>query len=166
MGSKKNKVCRKCGSKYVANKHFMLCKKCNNERLHGSEYGKKPENYFIKSDKIEKTVEKIKADEDFYEEVFNSSKDHRCENCRKQLNAEFRDDEGRVTCRWRYSHILPKSLYPEYRHSLLNMNNLCLDCHNKWEHLRGEERQKMLIFVKNRENILKLTNNVVDLYRI
>ena len=32
--------CKKCGSKYVSNKWFKLCHECNNERVHGSKYGK------------------------------------------------------------------------------------------------------------------------------
>lgn len=132
--------CKKCGYPYVVNKWFGLCKVCNHERLHRVE------------SVSEKTQVKIDKDEETYEKVFNSS-DHKCEECGVRLNEEFRDDEGRVSCRWRYSHILPKSIYPKLRHNVLNFNNLCLECHQVWDF---GDKKRMKIFDKNEETICKL----------
>lgn len=93
-----------------------------------------------------KGVEMIKKDEEFYEKVWNS-KEHNCEECDRFLGDEFRDDNGKVIDRFRYSHILPKGgRYGQFRHRLENMNLLCLDCHQEWEHGIKED---MKIYVKN-----------------
>jgi len=94
----------------------------------------------------------IDKDEEFYKECFDQS-DHRCEECGKRLNDEFRDDDGRVIARWRYSHIIPKSIAPRLRHIVLNINHLCLEHHEMWE---NGDKESMNIFEKNQERICKL----------
>ena len=147
--------CKKCGSKYVVNKFHQLCDRCNKERLHGNKFGKtykhSPKN---KSGlKLSKNAShKIKVDEEYYEKIFNM-KPNLCEECLCQLPQEFRDSEGKVIARWQYSHILPKSTYPEHRHNLMNMNRLCLKHHEKWE---NGDKKSMRIWKGNVELCLKM----------
>ena len=163
--------CKKCGlEKPIVNKHFGLCRGCNNERLYGSKYGKsyadvkkkRKSPYGLKSsseDKVkgslfvsdrikgDKKKSMIERDELFYEKCFNMS-DHKCEECGKQLPTAFRDDSGKVVARWRYSHIIPKSIASELRHDVNNINHLCLECHMRWE---NGDKENMNIFAENSE---------------
>lgn len=164
--------CSKCNlDKKIVNKHFFLCLECNNERLYGNKYGKKynktyikkrsnrrlnnkkvgKKSMFSKSNKIDNvsTKSKIKKDEDFYEKCFNNS-DHKCEECGVDLPDIFRDIDGRVVARWRYSHIVPKSIAPELRRSEININHLCLKDHQRWE---NGDKKSMRIYEKNKARL-------------
>ena len=88
---------------------------------------------------------KIKQDEDFYEECFNLS-DHKCEECGKELPTQFRDDQGKVIARFRYSHIIPKSIEPKLRHDINNINHLCLKDHTRWDF---GDKENMKIYFTN-----------------
>lgn len=159
----------------IINKHFNLCLECNNLRLHGSKYGKQysmPKNNKTSANPLKigsgnkkskslfaPTLRQLKKstpkeDEAFYEECFNSS-DHKCEECGQRLPTEFRDGEGKIIARWRYSHILAKSIAPELRHDIKNINHLCLQHHVQWDH--GNKRS-MNIFEKNRQRFPSLIN--------
>ncbi len=165
-----NLKCKECGNPNVVNKFHTLCGGCNNIRLHGSKYGKtsKPIEIKRKSYKPAKkkakgavsisarvrvkgrtTKDKIKEDEDFYRKCFDLS-DHRCEECDTELPDIFRDDNGKVVARWRYSHIIPKSIAPEIRHSINNINHLCRKHHEEWE---NGDITKMRIFKGNKERL-------------
>lgn len=98
----------------------------------------------IKSRK-NKSFGMIILDEAFYEKCFNQS-NHKCEECGCDLPVEFRDVDEKVITRWRYSHIVPKSIAPELRHVILNINHLCLEDHMEWEN--GNKRE-MKIFKGN-----------------
>lgn len=164
--------CKNCNqSLHIVNKHFNLCSDCNNIRLHGSKFGKqcnttKTERKPLKTNvrpiksnpnRMIHTVggrstgktnkEKILADELFYEQCFNLS-DHRCEECGCNLPNDFRDDDGRVIARWRYSHVIPKSIAPEIRHNVNNINHLCIKHHQEWE---NGDRQSMKIYKNNKK---------------
>jgi len=152
--------CKGCNKeKEIANKHWKLCAICNRERL---DEGKEPRAYkYVRKDiKAVKTTEtRLKRDIDkgssrhklvyggggkpkglsnlildevFYEKCFNNS-NHECEECGTSLPIEFRDGAGKLIARFRYSHIVAKSIAPELRHSLKNINHLCLRCHTKWD---------------------------------
>ena len=144
--------CKKCKKDYkIVNKYYGLCLSCNNERLHGSKYGK-TYNGIKRSRKSNSNDEaklrrqkRIDADEVFYEKCFNMS-DHKCEECGVNLPTEFRDEEGRVIARWRYSHIIAKSIAPELRHDVNNINHLCIECHTKWDF---GDKKSMRIYAKN-----------------
>ena len=169
--------CKKCNrDKKIVNKHFYLCQECNNERLHGNKYGKQYK-LVIKEGQSFKTTprrrgrkkgslfapkiksipkrekdysrqdEKIRIDEEFYKKCFDNS-NHKCEECGEDLPTIFRNEEGRVVARWRYSHIIPKSIAPELRHSIKNINHLCLIHHSEWE---NGDKEKMKIYKENRE---------------
>jgi chromosome condensin MukBEF MukE localization factor len=86
-------------------------------------------------------------DEIFYEKSFNQS-NHICEECGEKLPEEFRDSSGKVIMRSRYSHIIAKSIAPELRHTLKNINHLCFLCHQKWDF---GEKTKMKIYTKNQK---------------
>ena len=160
--------CKKCGNKYVANKWFKLCSGCNNERLHGNQYGKtidykenkiesikEPLNKRVidKGEKIvasggnkkSKSFQNVSLDEIFYLKCFQSS-DHKCEECSEKLPEEFRTVDGDLIYRARYSHVIPKSIAPELRHNVDNINHLCLTCHQKWD-FGGKKEMK--IYTKN-----------------
>ena len=162
--------------KVIVNKHFGLCLECNNLRLYGNKYGKvykgignnnkstraskKPKKFRNKSkEKPKKSlfstnidypqpnkISTIDKDEEFYEKCFNACKVHECEECEQPLPTRFRDDEGKVIARWRYSHIIPKSIASHLRHILENINHLCITCHTRWDHA---DKYNMKIYSKN-----------------
>jgi hypothetical protein len=161
--------CKKCESEYVVNKWFGLCQECNNERLHGNKFGKVAKYNETKKEPLKKdnnknkrivdrgqrlvvwsggrsAGKKILRDEIFYEACFNECKVHKCEECGSGLNEIFRGDDGKVINRARYSHIVPKSIAPELRHQIININHLCLTCHQKWDF---GKRTEMKIYAKN-----------------
>ena len=165
--------CSKCDSTHVVNKWFSLCRECNNERLHGSKYGKqvdykakesnplktskskstnkrivdKGKRVISSGNKKSKSFQTILLDEIFYEKCFNLS-NNKCEECKTKLPDEFRDAEGKVIYRARYSHIIPKSIAPELRHVAENINHLCIECHHKWDF---GAKKEMKIYTKNQE---------------
>lgn len=155
----------------IANSFHKLCFKCNNKRLHGSEFGKqynvpKEDSKALKP-KVNRIERKVKGqklttvrggesglgktlnelDEDFYEECFNDCKVHECEECGKPLPDIFRDDNNKIVARFRYSHIMAKSIMPEYRHSIININHLCLEHHTQWDH---GNKESMKIYKTNK----------------
>jgi len=160
--------CKECGSEYVTNKWFKLCSGCNNKRIHGNQFGKpivyidnkiKPlkttlikrvidKGVISKKTKEKKVGRNLEADEQLYERVFNNS-NHKCEECNKDLPTNFRNDEGFIEARFRYSHVIPKSIAPELRHEDNNINNLCMPCHHKWDF---GIRTEMSIYIKNQLN--------------
>lgn len=93
----------------------------------------------------EEKVHMIVQDEIFYEKCFNTFY-HKCEECSQPQPTEFRNEEGKVIARYRYSHIIPKSIAPELRHDINNINDLCVSCHGEWE---NGEQKKMRIYEKN-----------------
>lgn len=151
--------CNKCGGdKKIVNKHFNLCLECNNLRLHGSKYGKQytyiPKKFPLrrasrnKSISIRKKIEKISKDENFYKECFDSVEIHKCEECGVKLPSEFKYEDT-ILARWRYSHVIAKSIAPHLRHVIRNINHLCFKCHYKWDH--GDKRS-MKIYEKNKKS--------------
>lgn len=157
-------ACKKCNKdKRIVNKHFGLCLECNNMRLHGSPYGKSY-NPIKRSSKLRKTSKnkkkssniEITLDEIFYKTCFESS-DHRCEECGKQLPEIFRDDNGRIVARWRYSHIIPKSIAPKLRREVLNINHLCLEHHQQWDH---GDKKSMSIYESNERNRIPILRKI------
>jgi len=103
----------------------------------------------VKEKKLKvKINSKIDRDEAFYLECFNNS-NHRCEECGCLLPDEFRDSEGRIIARWRYSHVIPKSIAPHLRHRIENINHLCLTHHSEWE---NGDKKNMRIFTENAQN--------------
>lgn len=174
--------CSKCGlDKKIVNKHFDLCLQCNNLRLYGNIYGKqykgiqnksnpqlspkKPKKFPPKKkSKSKKSLftsnlnikEKqkhsmIELDEIFYEKCFNAS-NHKCEECGCNLPDQFRDEDGKIIARWRYSHIIPKSIAKHLRHLMNNINHLCLKCHMRWE---NGDRENMKIYPENAKKFPK-----------
>lgn len=158
--------CKKCGENLpIVNKWFGLCKDCNNERLHGSKYGKQykhtqSKRKSLKSDlnssfawdmmqENKPSLEKVsmyEKDNEFYKKCFDTF-NHKCEECGVKQPKEFLDSNGKVNARHRYSHIVPKSIAPELRHELENINDLCLKCHTKWE---GPDKAEMKIYKTNK----------------
>ena len=163
--------CKSCNiEKNIINKHFGLCQECNNERLHGSKYGKtytmsKKEIKPLRSRKNKakkslfssvqatpkRNIKRLAEDEAFYQECFDLS-NHKCEECGVGLPDEFRNDEGKINARWRYSHIIAKSIAPELRHDTNNINHLCLKHHTQWDH---GDKKSMKIYQSNK---LKVPN--------
>lgn len=165
--------CSNCEEdKYIVNKYFKLCLECNNIRLYGNKYGKKPKiaiysgrgrsKSFFSVDNIKKkgvkslfapTIKKVVKttfddDEEFYEKCFNNS-NHKCEECGEKLPEQFRDINNKVIARWRYSHIIAKSIANKLRHKLKNINHLCMDCHREWDF---GDKKSMKIYIVNKKN--------------
>lgn len=178
------KKCNGCKKdKEIVNSHYKLCNQCNETRLKVSKASKPlQEGIYIKTIKYplrpKETPIKQKAkkslfindlpnkrtasiaileDEDFYEECFNLS-DHLCEECGTQLPEEFRDENNKVAARWRYSHIIPKSIAPELRHSVSNINHLCIKCHTEWE---NGNKVEMSIFPSNFKKFPNFLNRLI-----
>lgn len=178
------KECKSCReSRDIVNSHFQLCLKCNSVRLKMSKGDIQPKVYKyipkIKESlrgekkplrekgkkslftnilpKQKTTKEKIDLDEVFYEECFNNS-DHKCEECEIPLPDYFRDSNNKVVARWRYSHIIPKSIASELRHTVSNINHLCLECHGEWE---NGDKLKMKIFADNYKKFPNYLNKLV-----
>lgn len=164
-------ACLKCSRDLsIENKHFKLCRECNNERLYGNKFGKvykntltskkslkstgirrKAKNKIVRIDhsiKEPERLSKVEKDEIFYEKCFNACKIHECEECGKDLPNHFKNEEGKVIARFRYSHIIAKSIATELRHIVKNINHLCILCHSKWEH---GDRKSMKIYSKNKK---------------
>jgi len=139
-------------------------------RLHGSKFGKQytnivsprkslksPQNkqkrkgkrslFAPDSTKGEKKLDMKALDELFYERCFNMS-DHKCEECGCDLPTEFRDMDGNIVARWRYSHIIAKSISRSLRHDVKNINHLCLKHHTQWDF---GDRKAMSIYDNNRK---------------
>ena len=128
--------CKECGVYRISNAHYKLCHRCNQKRL-------------LRRRDNRKRDKRISDDERVYEMIWNS-KEHVCEECGCELGNEFRDFDGVVVDRFRYSHIMPKSTYPRLRHVWINFNLLCIDCHQCWE---NGEKEKMKIWEKNKVRI-------------
>lgn len=146
-------ACKSCGkNNKIVNSHFELCFICNSNRLKNNkkknDYDK---SYFVKRDLGKKPSKKnkIEKDEKFYEICFNNS-NHKCEECNVDLPNVFRGDDGRIVARWRYSHIIPKSIAPKLRHVLKNINHLCLKHHMQWE---NGDKENMRIYRKNKKRL-------------
>jgi len=170
--------CKKCDrdiEKYD-NAFHKICKECNRDRL---EALKQPKIYkYITKDskantdsvgRIHRPVKGNKSnriiysggnrskslgnkilDEMFYEKCFNSCSDHSCEECGESLPSEFRSDSGSILYVARYSHIIAKSIAPELRHDINNINHLCMKCHMLWEF---EDRENMKIYNINKKRL-------------
>jgi len=161
--------CKGCNKdKEIVNKFHYLCIECNNIRLHGSKYGKQYKNTLnkitpLKTGKKKKAKKsifykapdadikketKLDKDERFYEEAFEACDAHVCEECKAPLPDYFRSDDGRIVARFRYSHIIPKSIAPELRHEIKNINHLCLEHHTQWDF---GDKESMKIYKENKK---------------
>jgi len=172
------KKCSKCKDKIEKfdNAFHKVCKRCNMERL---ERFKSPKTYKHTKKDIKSSTDVVRRihravsgnpkaklaygggggskslgnkilDEIFYEECFNSCTEHKCEECDKPLPTKFKDDNGKILYKARYSHIIAKSVAPELRHSLININHLCMDCHQLWEF---STRSDMKIYNINKKRL-------------
>jgi hypothetical protein len=168
------KNCNNCNKSVssFANAFHKLCETCNLKRLEESKYNKINKHTRIerkssktKETRFKRTVDKgvkdkkskkvnknIKLDELFYKECFNSCNDHKCEECNTQLPTNFKSDDGKILYRARYSHIIAKSIAPELRHIVKNINHLCFTCHQKWEF---GNKKSMKIYSKNKLRLPK-----------
>lgn len=73
---------------------------------------------------IEEQKDLLKLDKEFYKEVYAASP-HWCWNCGCKLPKEPQ--------LFMFHHLLPKSQYPQFRHTPENICVLCLECHSKCE---------------------------------
>jgi len=156
-----NSPCSKCGKPFfIVNKTHNLCADCNHIRLHGEtrlqsaikkQKTQKRKLYKIKPSK--KRKETLEKDRDTYFQLFNKS-NCECEECTAPLPTDFEDENGSLIYIHRYSHILGKKAYPEYRNELWNFNELCLSCHQIWDF---GDKKSMKIYNKNKQTILSNT---------
>jgi len=66
----------------------------------------------------------FEQDKDFYKEIWAASK-HACQSCGVKLPKE--------PLTLFFHHLLPKSIYPQFRHEPSNIAILCFECHSKCE---------------------------------
>ena len=151
-----HKLCKKCNIERLESsksnktvKHTRIDRKSfrtNETRLKRSVKGNKNHKMTYGGEKRSKSLSTLELDEIFYEKCFNNS-DHKCEECGKQLNTEFRDENGKVINKSRYSHVVPKSIAPQLRRDMDNVNHLCFEDHFKWEF---GNKKEMKIYKKNK----------------
>lgn len=178
---KEDKPCQ-CGNKYVINKTYNLCDACNYKRLHDGktrfEVAREKEStkvrkvYQIKRIPLkrakislkrspvrstqrtkEKRAEVLRKDRELYLYIFNT-KPNECEECGAMLPDVF-ESEGGIIAIYQYSHILSKGHEPKLRHCKLNVQKLCLQCHQIWEF---GNKEKMKIYKRNQILIEKMRN--------
>lgn len=148
--------CSKCGKPHIVNKTHNLCDECNYKRLHNGKtrrevyYTEKLPN--IKKRQSVKRKAMLQLDREFYYLCF-IIKPQICEECGKLLPNLFEDENGKLIAIWRYSHILTKAAFPEFRHNPDNINILCLEHHQCWEF---GDRQGMKIYKSNQKRIEKI----------
>ena len=70
-----------------------------------------------------------------------------CENCGKPIPNPTATN---------VSHILTRGAYPEMAHDPRNINILCYECHNLWEHKTTRSRLRLWFVEKNERTIEKL----------
>lgn len=170
-----------CGNHFIVNRTYWECNDCNYVRLHGKtrfevalekkkskpnkiyrlkrKPFKRAKNSFKKKEISEKRLEVLRKDRETYFKVFNS-KPHKCEECGEPLPDVFEDYEGNIVAIYRFSHILSKRAYPEFRHSELNINLLCLNCHQTWEF---GYKKSMKIYENNQKIIQKMKDDYNNL---
>ena len=178
----KDKPCQ-CGSKYIVNKTHNLCDGCNFKRLNNGKTrfevarekeSTKPRKVYrierkpLKRKKTslkrspvrstqrtkEKRAEVLRKDRELYLYIFNT-KPNECEECGAMLPDIFEDEYGIVAI-YQYSHILSKGHEPKLRHCKLNVQKLCLQCHNHWEF---GDKESMKICEKNQVLIEKMRSD-------
>jgi len=157
-----HKLCKECNiGRLDASKPTKLYKhtrknkkslKTSVSRIHRPTKGNKSTKVAYFGNKSSKSLVTKVMDEMFYEECFNSCTNHSCEECGESLPTEFRGDDGKVLYRARYSHIIAKSIAPELRYDINNVNHLCFKCHQLWEF---ETRKDMKIYKTNKERLPK-----------
>jgi hypothetical protein len=157
-----HKMCKECNRDRLAaskspklDKHITGNSKASRtsvERIHRPVKGNKSNRIIYGGDKRSKSLGNKILDEMFYEKCFNSCSDHSCEECGRPLPNEFRGDNGKILCRSRYSHIIAKSIAPELRHDVNNINHLCLEDHMEWEF---GKKEKMKIYNINKKRLPK-----------
>ena len=134
------KKCKNCKQqKKLVNSFHGLCSFCNNKRLEDAK-NSKPCNH----NKIERGALKTDANR-IERNVASGVKPTKKKN--NKTKDEFLDPSGKVNARYRYSHIIPKSISPELRHSIDNINHLCMSCHQKWDF---GDKKSMKIYPKNK----------------
>jgi len=76
--------------------------------------------------KLKMVDEKIlfEKDKEFYKEVWLASP-HTCQSCGQKL--------GKEPLTIFFHHLLPKAIYPQFRHTFENIMVLCPDCHSQAE---------------------------------
>ena len=137
--------------KYWSDARIRQRKKQMNKKVDYSS-NKKPKYTKIKP--VSKKMQEMhKIDQEFYREIWNS-RAHYCENCNKYLGDEF-ENNGKPIALYRYSHIIPKSVYPFLRHYPKNIKLLCLQCHTNFDNLPKDQLPKMPCYSESEIEELK-----------
>lgn len=87
------------------------------------------------------------ANERFFRWIYEHLCKGYCEECMRPIRFY-----SAVNC----SHILSRGAYPEMAIDVRNINILCFDCHNRWEH---GNRESMRIYPRNLKIIEELKND-------
>lgn len=119
----KKKVCVQCGSSWVVNSYYSLCDYHNNKRL-------------LKS----KPKKKFGSNNEFRESQRLKDGSLQCEGC--GIKAAHHD----------VSHLIPVSIRPDLKEHVENMQILCRDCHNIWEHKKSGV--ELLFCYRNNLNLI------------
>jgi len=156
-------ICKSCGKKqYIVNKKHLLCTICNQEKIHKKPYIEiiKEKQQRYKQNQVKRSLKMIDEMDLTYEKVFNqASKPLCCAECGRKLNQNLREN-GKIIDRFRFSHILPKSKYPEFKYDTRNFFILCFKCHQKWEFGGDKEKIAMKIWFPSIEKIKQLKTEI------
>lgn len=113
---------RPCTTEGCNNPRFSkgLCKNCYNKQF-GKAIKKQSEKGKLKAKKKKGLIQ---DDISFYISLWNGLdySNHVCNECKVHLGSE--------PLLYMFDHILEKSKYPQFRHEQLNIQLLCLSCHD------------------------------------
>lgn len=76
-----------------------------------------------------------------------------CENCGRRIEHPTATN---------VSHILTRGSHPEMAHDPRNINVLCFECHNLWEHKTTRNRLRLWFVEKNERTIEQLKREYND----
>jgi hypothetical protein len=146
--------CKECKEvKWISNDRG-LCMECVYRRNHQGKsmfdvrksfFKSSPPKFSVKKWKKQDFKDKQNKDRDMYRWLFDN-KPQICEECGHALPDEFEDRNGKIVYVARYSHILSKGAYPEFRYDKRNFNILCYHHHSMWEH---GDKESMKIYPGN-----------------
>ena len=137
----------------------MKCKTCGKNAESEYCFQHKPRKALAKTKGLSKVAKNVSFDNDeriisdmnaFFLQVWNSRKEHKCENCGKWL--------GKEPLSYMFDHLLEKSKHPELKYEEDNIMLVCLECHDNKTRgfLTDLVRAKIEQVKKKFENLLSL----------
>jgi hypothetical protein len=108
--------------KPIVNKHFRLCFTCNNKRLNRDKEKTQTKQKAIRP-RSERGVKVANRDRSFFLGIWNKRPHF------SQVSGEFLGHKFKAVF---MSHVLPKSIYPNFRHYEKNIVLMSFEEHDAW----------------------------------